>query len=84
MEPCTDFASPPRAEGFQLCQITWPDGKSKSSDLNVQRSNRRYMTTVPGRAPCIPDIDDKKLILHWENLSIPVENNACYFYQWTA
>ena len=67
-----DFASPPCTEGFQLCQITWPDGKSKSFDLDINTSNREYITIVSDSTPCIPYINDKELLLYWENLSIPV------------
>lgn len=61
-----DFASLPCTEGLHLCQITWPDGKSNSFDLN---------TDVPGvsdRTLYIPCINDKEILLYWENLSIPV------------
>lgn len=50
-----------------LCQITCPEGKNKSFDLNITTSNREYITIVSGRTLCPPYIHDKELLLYWEN-----------------
>lgn len=53
-----DFSSPSCTEGFQLGQITCPDQKTKSFDLNINTSNRGYITMLSNRTPCIPYIND--------------------------